>query len=180
MIFGSIKRPLHLLFTEPVLIAITLFIGFAWGVLYLLLISLPLVLETVYGFNIGEVGLAFNTQVVGSCLGLVIDHWCDAKYKQNVDKRGPEARLYIAMVASVLIPLGCWLYVFTSYSSIHWIVPLIGLTIIYAGLLGVYLACFNYLADAYTLYASSALSAQNCVRNLIGGERDTVANPSQV
>lgn len=32
----------------------------------------------------------------------------------------------------------------------------------------VYLSAFNYLAEAYTLYASSALSAMSFVRNCVG------------
>jgi hypothetical protein len=38
------------------------------------------------------------------------------------------------------------------------------------------LACFNYLADSYTLYASSALAGQSLVRNLIGGAFPIFAN----
>lgn len=36
------------------------------------------------------------------------------------------------------------------------------------GMYTVYLSAFNYLAEAYTLYASSALSAMSFVRNCVG------------
>lgn len=36
------------------------------------------------------------------------------------------------------------------------------------GIYAVYLAAFNYLADVYHRYASSALAAQSCCRNLMG------------
>lgn len=37
------------------------------------------------------------------------------------------------------------------------------------GIYSIYLATFNYLADAYHRYASSALAAQSFCRNLMGG-----------
>jgi len=50
----------------------------------------------------------------------------------------------------------------------NWIGPLVGVTIIMTGVFVVYTAVFNYLADAYTLYASSAIAAQSFVRNMTG------------
>ena len=40
------------------------------AVLYLLLFSIPIVYGPVYGFNLGEIGLVFTTQIVAAFLGL--------------------------------------------------------------------------------------------------------------
>lgn len=45
----------------------------------------------------------------------------------------------------------------------------IGLSFATSGIYSVYLATFNYLADAYCVYASSALAAQSFCRNIVGG-----------
>jgi len=37
------------------------------------------------------------------------------------------------------------------------------------GIFSIYLAVFNYLADTYGKYASSALAAQSFCRNMLGG-----------
>lgn len=37
------------------------------------------------------------------------------------------------------------------------------------GIFSIYLAVFNYLADTYHRYASSALAAQSFCRNMLGG-----------
>ena len=37
------------------------------------------------------------------------------------------------------------------------------------GIYSIYLATFNYLADSYHRYASSALAAQSFCRNVLGG-----------
>jgi hypothetical protein len=117
-------------------------------VLYILLESLPLVFGGVYGFSIGQSGLTFITQIVGSCAGLgesfssilmrrltnesslVVDYYCNKAYHRNVAERGPEARLYTAMVGGILLPVGSWIYAWTSFSYVHWIFPCIGISIL--------------------------------------------------
>lgn len=64
--------------------------------LYLCLVSIPLVFGRIYGFSTGESGLVYITQTIGSTIGLVFDLYCNRLYIKNVAKRGPEARLYSA------------------------------------------------------------------------------------
>ncbi|GAA5941346.1 hypothetical protein JCM3775_001548 [Rhodotorula graminis] len=168
MMRTSLGRPVKMLLHEPVLIAMTAFISFAWGVLYLFLVSIPYVFTKVYGFSTGEAGLIYITQFLGGIIGIVVDRYCQRLYHANVAKRGPEARLYTAFVGGVCVPVGAFIFCFTSYSFVHWMAPTIGITVLYWGLYLIYLSAFNYVAEAYTLYASSALSAMSFVRNIIG------------
>ncbi|MCJ1367330.1 hypothetical protein MMC16_006462 [Acarospora aff. strigata] len=45
------------------------------------------------------------------------------------------------------------------------------------GIFSIYLAVFNYLADTYHRYASSALAAQSFCRNMLGGIFPLITNP---
>ncbi|GAA6059611.1 hypothetical protein JCM10212_005110 [Sporobolomyces blumeae] len=168
MMRTSLARPVRMLYREPVLIAFTCWISFTWGVLYLCLVSIPIVFERIYRFNTGEAGLLYITQTIGSTLGLIVDYYCDKLYQKNVAKRGPEARLYTAFVGGILVPLGSYLYAFTSYPQVPWIAPAIGIVVLYTGMYCVYLSTFSYLAESYSLYASSALSGMSFVRNIVG------------
>lgn len=47
--------------------------------------------------------------------------------------------------------------------------PTIGIGIATMGIVSIYLAVFNYLADIYHRYASSALAAQSFCRNMMAG-----------
>lgn len=49
--------------------------------------------------------------------------------RKYVVRKGPEARLCLALVAAVLLPTGMLIYAWTARSYIHWIVPLLGLTV---------------------------------------------------
>lgn len=88
----------------------------------------------------------------------------------------PEGRLYFACVESILMPAGLFWFGWTSFPSIHWIVPALGVGTATMGIFSIYLAVFNYLADTYHRYASSALAAQSFCRNLLGGIFPLVTN----
>ncbi|KIJ26675.1 hypothetical protein M422DRAFT_272247 [Sphaerobolus stellatus SS14] len=177
MLKTSLLRPLRMLFTEPVLFLFAIWLTYAWGVFYLMLEAIPLVFIQLYHFNAGEYGLVYLGQIIGPIIGMVANVWCDRAYKRNVAIKGPEARLYIAMWSGIALPIGCWIYTWTSFSSIHWIVPSLATCIIYAAMFGIYLACFNYATDSYTAYASSALGGISAVRLIIGAVFSLLAQP---
>ncbi|SCZ90779.1 BZ3500_MvSof-1268-A1-R1_Chr1-3g02242 [Microbotryum saponariae] len=163
----SLTRPLFLLFTEPIVAAFSLWVSFAWGILYLTLRAVPLVFANVYGFTIGQVGLVFYGVVVAGLLGFVSNFYQERLYQRHVATRGPEARLYAALIGGMIFPIGTFIFAFTQGRT-HWMGPVIGLMLCFFGIFTIYLSTFNYLADAYTIYASSALSAQSLCRNLLG------------
>lgn len=73
----------------------------------------------------------------------------------------PEGRLYFSCFQSALLPIGLFWFAWTLAPSVHWIVPTIAIGCVTMGLISIYLAVFNYLADTYHRYASSALAAQS-------------------
>ncbi|KAM0756467.1 MFS general substrate transporter [Meredithblackwellia eburnea MCA 4105] len=161
----SMTRPIYLLFTEPIVAAFSLWVGMAWGTLYLALEAVPLVFTEVYHFNLGEVGLVFYTAVFAAGIGWVTNLYQEKLYRSTVAKRGPEARLYASCVGGLAFPAGLFIFAFSQGRG-HWMGPTVGLALTFSGVFTIYLATFNYLADCYTLYASSALSGQSLCRNL--------------
>jgi hypothetical protein len=87
-----------------------------------------------------------------------------------------EGRLYFVCVESVLLPIGLFWFGWTSFPSVPWIVPTLAVGCATMGIFSIYLATFNYLADTYHRYASSAIAAQSCCRNLLGGVFPLVTN----
>lgn len=90
--------------------------------------------------------------------------------------RTPEARLFFACVESTLMPVGLFWFGWTSFPSVPWIVPVLALGCATMGIFSIYLATFNYLADTYHRYASSAIAAQSFCRNILAGVFPLVAN----
>ena len=167
MIKTSLTRPLHLLITESVVFWFSLWMSFAWGVLYMTFAALPLMFKTVYGFNSQQNGLVFTAIVAASSIATLV-----AIYQDRVAKRfanisiAPEGRLYLPCVQCMLLPVGLFWLGWTCTPSNHWIVPTLAVGCITMGIFSVYLAVSNYLSDVYHVYASSAVAAQSFCRNV--------------
>ncbi|GAA6014890.1 hypothetical protein JCM8202_004804 [Rhodotorula sphaerocarpa] len=162
----SIARPLYLLATEPIVASFSAWAAFAYGSAFLLIEAVPLIFQNVYGFNVGETGLVFFSLVIAASFGLLGTLYQERLYRAHVAKRGPEARLYASLVGGLVFPAGAFILAFSQGRG-HWMGPVVGLVLIFFGTYTIYVASFAYLADCYTIYASSALSGQSLCRNLM-------------
>jgi multidrug resistance protein len=170
MIGISLYRPFFLLLTEPVVFWFSLWVSFSWAVLYLTLAAIPLVFSTTYGFDIQQSGAVFSAISIAAIAFTVICIYQEKLAKKlNKLPNSPEARLYFACYESALMPIGLFIFGWTSRADIHWVVPSIAIGLATCGIFSIYLAVFNYLADTYHRYASSALAAQSFCRNMLGG-----------
>jgi multidrug resistance protein len=186
MIGISLYRPFHLLTTEPVVFFFSLWVSFAWAILYLTFGSIPLVFERSYKFNIQESGAVFSAMSVGAVLSTILSIYRDrflfnyvkrssraldkqSSFMKKLDFSSPESRLYFACIESTLLPIGLFWFGWTQFPSIPWIVPTLSIGCSTMGIFSIYLATFNYFADVYHRYASSALAAQSFCRNIMGG-----------
>ncbi|KAK0568983.1 hypothetical protein OC861_001420 [Tilletia horrida] len=167
MIKTSLTRPMWLLVTEPIVFFFSLWLAFAWGMLYNLLESIGLV-TALHDYSPGQTGLVFLTLLIGTILGFCTTFIQEALYRRNVLRKGPEARLYAACAGGVLFSVGCFIYGWTSFRTVSIAGPIVGLLVLTLGIYHIYLAVFNYLADSYLIYASSALAAQSFLRNMFG------------
>ena len=113
MIFTVILfRPLRMLLIEPIVAFIIFYVSFVFGVVFAFFDAYPYGFHSVYGFSLGQVGLAFLGIVVRICLAaftfVVIDKtlYAEAKARAPPGKPPPpEERLYVSMLGSVGIPV---------------------------------------------------------------------------
>lgn len=173
----SFERPTRMLLTEPVVIFFTLWVSFAWGILFLFFSSVSQTFSANYGYNTFQTGLIQLAISVGAVIGTVINPLQDWIYlnsaKRNRDKPGrpiPEARLYTSIPGSLLFAGGLFWYGWGSSGggSIHWIVPALGIGCTGVGIYSIYMGVVNYLTDSYSKFAASALSAASLGRNTFG------------
>jgi hypothetical protein len=171
----SFMRPTKMLISEPVVTFFTLWISFAWGILFLFFSSVVQTFGESYGFGIFQTGLVQLAITVGAVIGTLINPIQDQMYLRTADKNEerpgkpiPEARLYTSIPGSLLFTAGLFIYGWTCRPSIHWIVPTIGIAIVGVGIYSIYMGVVNFLTDAYEKYAASALSAASLGRNAFG------------
>lgn len=104
-------RPFQMLFLEPILICITVYLSSIYGILCLSLEACHVAFTGARGWtNQGIDGLPFIGILVGIILGVcVIIYNTKARFGRKLTKHGrviPEERLVEMMFASVLLPIG--------------------------------------------------------------------------
>ncbi|KAL4815735.1 MFS general substrate transporter [Aspergillus spinulosporus] len=176
----SCSRPLSFLFTEPVVFFFSLWVAFSWAVLYLNFGSIPLVFSTTYNFTVEQTGAIFTVVLIASILAILLSIYQEKLARKLIlsqrPSAEPESRLYFTCIEAVLLPIGLLWFGWTSNPSIHWVVPTLGIGCSILGIFSIYLATFNYLADVYGQFASSAIAAQSFCRNVLGGAFPLVTN----
>ncbi|KAF2140952.1 uncharacterized protein K452DRAFT_229687 [Aplosporella prunicola CBS 121167] len=169
----TLTRPFRFLLTEPITFFAAAYNGFIYGIVYLLNEAFPLVFgPTGHGFNTGEWGLSFLGLAIGSLVAACFHPLQERYYLKRVaanDGHGvPEARMWLARIGTFLLPISLFWFAWTSYPSVHWIVPIIASSFFGAGIYIIILAILNYVVDAYQTYSASALAGVILVRNLVG------------
>lgn len=154
------------------------------GILYLAFQAFPIIFGR-HGFSEEFVGLSFLGIGVGMvCASLSQPFW--NRYKadnlpstiqliglrrlmlKELQEHGtirPEARLIMGQVGAVLIPVGLFWIAFTTYTSVHWIVPIIGSIPLGMGICYAFSSTFTYLVTAYRPIAASVLASNSFLRS---------------
>ncbi|KAG8672301.1 Efflux pump fub11 [Fusarium poae] len=169
---ATLTRPWVLLFKEPIVLITSIYISIIYGTMYMCFAAFPIVFQNGRGWNQGIGGLAFSGIVVGVILAILTFVLEDKRYARAARSRGaplePEDRLPPAMVGSILIPVGLFWFAWTSFESVHWIVPIVGTVSFAWGLVLVFMALLNYLIDSYVVFAASVMAANSALRSLFG------------
>ena len=168
----AISRPSKLLIKSPIVLVLALYMSTVYSYLYLMLTTFTPLFTSVYGFSVGEAGLAYLGLGVGfiiaqASLAWFSDHYLAAKRTKN-GTSSPEDRLPPLAIGAILIPAGLFWYGWTAQAHVHWIIPIIGTGLIGIGILYAFLPIQLYLIDAFGIFAVSALAANAVVRSLFG------------
>jgi len=168
----NLTRPFRFLFTEPITMGAAAYNGFIYGIVYLFNEAFPLVFGKNHNFNTGEQGLAFTGLAVGVLIAACFHPFQERYYLRRVAENGgkgiPEARMFQARYGAFLLPISLFWFAWTSFSSVHWIVPIIASSFFGAGIYIVILGVLNYVVDSYQTYSASALAGVILVRNVVG------------
>ncbi|KAG4415694.1 hypothetical protein IFR04_011151, partial [Cadophora malorum] len=177
-VMWSLVRPLQMLVLEPMCLNLCLHSAVLLGILYLFFGAFPLVFATNHGLNLWQIGLTFLSMAIGIICGICTTPIWQANYTRLIKQREanggekggsePEYRLPQVMVGSVFVPVGLFWFAFTTYSHIHWIVPIIGSGFFGMGVFFSFSGTWTFLVDAYPVYAASALAANSFARSTFG------------
>ena len=167
----SIVRPTKMLLFSPIVFCLSLYIAVTYGYMYILITTLTFVFHEMYDISLSNVGLVYLGFGAGQFIGLFAFGFFSDSYLRRLAKGGemkPEYRLPLLWPGAFLIPLGLILYGWSAHYLVHWIVPIIGTSLLGLGLITAFMPIGTYLVDAYTAYAASAMAANTVLRSLGG------------
>lgn len=171
-----LQRPLHMLFTEPIVTLVSIYNGFLYGLLYTFVIAVPWIFREYYGFNETSEALSFLGLIGGTLAAstplILIDlryyqkhlmHWQQSHPPDENGLEEPlpsEHRLVGAMFGSLMLPASLFVVAWTAEFRVHWVVPMIFQGFVMLSSLLVYASANLFMLDAYgPLYGASASSA---------------------
>lgn len=168
----SLSRPWVLLFREPIVFLLSIYMAIVYGTLYMLFGAFPIVYQEERGWSPGIGGLAFLGVAIGMILAVLYSIWDNKRYAKISDEYSgfapPEARLPICMIGGVAVPIGLFWFAWTDSPSIQWAVSIAAGIPFGFGMVLVFLGIMNYLIDSYTIFAASVLAANAVLRSVFG------------
>lgn len=167
-------RSFRMLFTQPIVIVLSLYNAYSFGLLYLILSTYTTLFIRTYHESTGIAGLNYISIGLGLFIGApVCGRGMDLIYRKLKERDPnhvgkPEYRMPILLPFSTLVIIGIFVYGWTAQYAVHWIGPNIGAAVFAMGTLASFQAATAYLVDAYTVHAASALAAMFVLRSLTG------------
>ncbi|KAI2464874.1 MFS general substrate transporter [Annulohypoxylon bovei var. microspora] len=165
-------RPFQLLFGELIVFLISLYMSVLYGLLYMFFVAFPIIFQEGKGYSAGITGLMFIPLAVGVIASAICAPLVNTHYRKLISKYNglppPELRLIPMMCSCWFIPMGLFIFAWTSYPRLIWVGPALGGFPIGFGFIFLYNSANNYLVDAYQHQAASALAAKTCIRSFWG------------
>jgi len=173
LVTKNFSRPMRLLFTEPIVLLLSIYMAFIYGLLYLFLTAYPIVFQQIHGMSGGVGGLPYFGMIIGMiCAGIYIALTQPSYNKKLAANNGipvPEWRIPPIIIGGFSFAGGLFWFGWSGYKrEIHWIVPTLSGLLTGFGLLSIFLQALNYLVDAYLMFAASAIAGNTFLRSLAG------------
>ncbi|KAE8137832.1 MFS general substrate transporter [Aspergillus pseudotamarii] len=169
----ALLTPIKLLIFHPAVLLTSLSVAYAFGLSFLLFTTFPNIFQMQYGFSLGISGLCYLGMGSGMLVGVAIFSLTSDKLQEWHRRRNfyePENRLALMAIFCPVIPIGYFWYGWCADKVTHWIVPIIGTSLIGLGTLFTLMPVQLYLIDACgPKKAASALAANTILRSIAAG-----------
>ena len=163
----SLSRPWILLFTEPIVLLLSIYMAIIYGTLYMLFAAFPIVYQEYRGWSQGIGGLAFLGVMVGMFFAIAYAIYDNTRYIKAGEKdpsgfAPPEARLPVCCIGGIAIPIGLFWFAWTNYPTFPWAASIcagipfgFGMVLVFLGIMNVSLASWMKICSANLRHVSA-------------------------
>jgi multidrug resistance protein len=170
----TLTRAVRMILFQPIVQVLALYMAFQYGVYYLMLSTFAELWTSPqhYNYPVDISGLHYISIGVGYLVGILIfAQTSDRIYQHLKETRGggkgcPEYRLPLLLPASILLPIGLFIYGWAGEHTVFWFVTDLGAAIFGLGGIVLYQGIQAYIIECYDEYAASSLAATAFVRSI--------------
>ncbi|KAJ7915667.1 major facilitator superfamily domain-containing protein [Mycena leptocephala] len=175
----ALARPIIYLFTEPVVMLVSLYLSTLYGALYGFIQAFSVVYLEIRGFKSTSFGLTYIALGLGFGAACIVLTTIGLLYEKSASIDAAKGRRHSPKPTRISL-----LFAWTApFASVHWIVPCIAQFFLRSACFDIHricttlLFCFSrliyahqipYLIDCYQMTAASALAAGMASRALVG------------
>jgi MFS transporter, DHA1 family, multidrug resistance protein len=172
VVWDALIKPIEITILDPAVLFVNVYTSFVYATYYSFFEAFPIVFSGIYDMNLGQVSTTFLCILVACIIGVTVYvsylHWY---LEPSIMRRGgigaQESLLKPALMAVFLPTAGLFIFGWTSRESIHWIVPIIGITLYGAGVFVVFQCIFVYVPTSYPQYAASLFAGNDFCRSAL-------------
>jgi hypothetical protein len=174
MVTVTLTRPLRMLCFEPIVSATSAYLALVYGIFYISFEAYPIIFQRIYKMSPGIAGLMFLPIFAGAALATAMFIYYDtflrkAQLQHKAWTRKEEARrLPLACIGGPFLAISLFWLGWTSQESVSFWVPMLSGIPFGCRYTLLFLTLLNYLADAYEIFAASAMAASACSRSIAG------------
>ncbi|EEQ29782.1 hypothetical protein McanMca71_005967 [Microsporum canis] len=154
---------------DPAILFTTVYTALVYAIFYSFFEVFPLVYLNIYHMSLPHMGLVFLTAIIAVLIIMpfyfIVTHFAISRPILSGTFPPPERRLIPALLGSLLVPAGMFLFAWTSRKEIHWTVPTVGFLLIMAGVVTLLQCMFGYMAVAYPKYGASLFAMNDFARS---------------
>jgi len=164
-------RAFTLTFSEPIVFFMDLYTALLYGVVFLWFESFPLVFGDIYGFDLGQQGLAFLGIFIGGVITVPLFLvWVRYGIVPRFTKPAfiPEMVLPPTFFGTACLPICLFWYGWSARQSVPWVIPIIGTGFFTVSIITVFNPVLNYLGMAYPQYSASIFAGNALFRASFG------------
>ena len=177
----ALIKPIEITIKDPAIFFVNMYTALFYGIYYTFFEVFPLVFPPMYGFNLGETGLAFLPCLLGASIGVATYfaylHWYMIPDNLAHGLRAQEHRLVPAIFGSFLVPSGLFIFAWTADPHIHWTVPIIGIVVFVLGTFLILQCIFVYVPLSYPKFAASLFAGNDLTRSTLAAASVLYARP---
>ncbi|MCJ1251468.1 hypothetical protein MMC30_008701 [Trapelia coarctata] len=172
-VWAAIKKPAFVFCGSSVLQIMSIYAAISFSFFYIMVTTLPDMLQEVYDFDTTLIGTSFLSNTVGSTFGviasnLLLDRIYVHLQRGREKKPKPENRLPLVIFAAFMLPVAVALYGFVAENQLPVMILLVIVGLLGFSLILSIVPVMAYVIDAFGLHSASALTAILITRCLMG------------